>query len=35
VMARLGPVLVSPFHPELTDDSTIHKYFVRMVESAR
>jgi pyridoxal 5'-phosphate synthase pdxT subunit len=35
VMARQGTVLVATFHPELTDDSTIHRYFCRMVEAAR
>ena len=31
VMAREGTVLVATFHPELTDDPTIHRYFSRMV----
>ena len=35
VMARQGTVLVATFHPELTDDSAIHRYFCRMVEAAR
>ena len=35
VMARQGTVLVSTFHPELTDDPTIHTYFCRMVAEAR
>jgi len=30
VMARQGPVLVASFHPELTDDLTIHRYFLGM-----
>ncbi len=30
VLAREGPVLVSSFHPELTDDLTVHRYFVDM-----
>ena len=34
VMAREGSVLVSTFHPELTDDSTVHRYFTRMVEES-
>jgi 5'-phosphate synthase pdxT subunit len=34
VMARQGTVLVSAFHPELTDDSTVHRAFARMVEAA-
>jgi 5'-phosphate synthase pdxT subunit len=35
VMARQGSVLVATFHPELTDDPTIHQYFCRMVTQAR
>ncbi len=35
VMAREGSVLVSAFHPELTDDPTIHRVFARMVEGSR
>jgi 5'-phosphate synthase pdxT subunit len=35
VMARQGSVLVATFHPELTDDPTVHAYFCRMVEEAR
>ena len=35
VMAREGTVLVATFHPELTDDPTVHRYFCRMVEEAR
>jgi 5'-phosphate synthase pdxT subunit len=31
VLARQGHVLVSSFHPELTDDTRIHEYFLRMV----
>jgi 5'-phosphate synthase pdxT subunit len=33
VLAREGPVLVASFHPELTDDLTVHRYFCRMVET--
>ena len=32
VLAREGPVLVAAFHPELTDDLTVHRYFCRMAE---
>jgi 5'-phosphate synthase pdxT subunit len=32
VLAREGPVMVASFHPELTDDLTVHRYFCRMVE---
>lgn len=34
VMAREGNFLASSFHPELTDDLRIHRYFVEMVEGA-
>lgn len=32
VMARQNNLLVSSFHPELTDDYRVHNYFVQMVE---
>ncbi len=32
VAARQGRLLVSSFHPELTDDARLHRYFVDMVE---
>lgn len=35
VLARENSVLVSTFHPELTDDPTVHRYFCRMVEESR
>ena len=34
VLARQGSVLVATFHPELTDDPTIHEYFCAMVARA-
>ena len=34
VMARQGNVLVATFHPELTDDPTVHQYFCSMVVRA-
>jgi 5'-phosphate synthase pdxT subunit len=34
VMARQGTVLVATFHPELTDDPTVHRYFCQMVAQA-
>lgn len=34
VMARQGTVLVAAFHPEVTDDLTVHAYFARMVGGA-
>jgi 5'-phosphate synthase pdxT subunit len=33
VAARQGPLLVSSFHPELTDDARMHRYFVDMVRN--
>jgi 5'-phosphate synthase pdxT subunit len=30
VLAREGTVLVSAFHPELTDDLAVHRYFREM-----
>ena len=30
VLLRQGPILISTFHPELTSDTTVHDYFVRM-----
>ncbi len=35
VMARQGSVLVSSFHPELTDDLRIHNYFLSMVKERK
>jgi 5'-phosphate synthase pdxT subunit len=34
VMGREGTVLVATFHPELTDDPTVHHYFAEMVRHA-
>ena len=34
VMARQGRVLVATFHPELTQDPSVHQYFCRMVTEA-
>jgi 5'-phosphate synthase pdxT subunit len=34
VMAREGSVLVACFHPELTDESTVHEYFAQMVRGS-
>jgi len=33
VLARQGSVLVSSFHPELTADRRVHRYFLDMIES--
>jgi 5'-phosphate synthase pdxT subunit len=33
VLAREGPVLVATFHPELTGDLAVHRYFCRMAET--
>jgi pyridoxal 5'-phosphate synthase pdxT subunit len=35
VMAREGTVLVATFHPELTDDPSVHRYFCGMVVRSR
>ncbi len=35
VMAKQRNVLVVSFHPELTDDLRIHRYFLTMVEAAK
>lgn len=35
VTAREGNLLVSSFHPELTDDFRLHQYFADMVEANR
>jgi pyridoxal 5'-phosphate synthase pdxT subunit len=32
VMARQGNILVASFHPELTGDPTVHRYFLDMVK---
>jgi len=34
MMARQGSVLVASFHPELTDDPSLHRYFLEMVRSS-
>ena len=31
VIARQGKMLVTSFHPELTDDDRIHRYFLQMI----
>jgi len=35
VMVREGNVLATSFHPELSDDPRVHRYFLRMIENAR
>jgi 5'-phosphate synthase pdxT subunit len=35
VLAREGNKLVSTFHPELTPDLTVHRYFLTLVHDAR
>jgi 5'-phosphate synthase pdxT subunit len=35
VTARQGHLLVSSFHPELTDDYRLHQYFVNMVQDSQ
>lgn len=34
VLARQGTVLAGTFHPELTDDLTVHRYFCSLVRQA-
>ncbi len=34
VAARQGRVLVTAFHPELTDDTRLHELFVAMIRRA-
>jgi 5'-phosphate synthase pdxT subunit len=33
VLAREGTVLVATFHPELTEDLAVHRYFCQMAEA--
>ena len=35
VTTRQGHLLVSSFHPELTDDFSLHTYFVEMIKQAK
>ncbi len=35
VMAEQGPWLVSSFHPEMSDDTRIHQYFVEKIDAAK
>jgi 5'-phosphate synthase pdxT subunit len=35
VMARQDRVLVATFHPELTDNTTVHRYFCDLVGRSR
>jgi len=35
VLARQGTVLVATFHPELTEDTAVHRYFCDLVRRAR
>ncbi len=34
ILAEHGTVLVGTFHPELTDDDRVHRYFINKVENA-
>jgi 5'-phosphate synthase pdxT subunit len=34
VAAKQGRLLVTAFHPELTDDDRMHRYFIEMAEGA-
>ena len=33
VLVRQGPLLAGTFHPELTSDTRVHRYFCRMIRS--
>ena len=35
VLARDGRVLVAAFHPELTEDTRVHEWFLELVEEER
>jgi pyridoxal 5'-phosphate synthase pdxT subunit len=35
VLIRQGRLLIATFHPELTNEDTVHEYFVRMVNDRR
>lgn len=35
ILARQGNIMVSSFHPELTDDLRIHRYFIDMVKKSK
>lgn len=35
VMARQGHYLVTAFHPEITDDTRVHEYFIEMVKESK
>jgi len=35
VMARQGQYLVTAFHPEITDDTRVHEFFIRMVRESK
>jgi len=35
VLVREGKVLASTFHPELTNDSTVHEYFLKLIGNGR
>ena len=35
VLVQQGRILASTFHPELTDDTTVHDYFLRQLNGAR
>jgi len=34
VLVRQGRMLIATFHPELTEDTTVHEYFVKMASEA-
>ena len=34
IMIKKGKFLGTTFHPELTNDTRIHKYFIKMIENS-
>ena len=35
VLVREGKIMASTFHPELTNDSTVHEYFLKLIGNGR
>jgi hypothetical protein len=35
VLMRQGQILIATFHPELTGDTTVHEYFLRMARQEK
>jgi len=34
IAVKQGPVLATAFHPELTENTSVHKFFIKMIESS-